>query len=249
MNTLNLKDLSTYAEQSIIKLHQARLLNIQKLVLNNELRNKDFNFYRTIQLHTLGELINRCVEHHIYLTEKRMFESWVKGLIIFICHQTHGGFKSNLPGVDFEFIDEDYGFLAKLFFHNYSSSLPQKRKWLKQLIIVKKKLQNENPTIVYKAAQVFPLAEDYSNSDEEFIIYSGTNFWQWLTGEDNFFERSIKPIVGSARSKDQKYWDTHTQMLNRFYRTFTEQYLRSDFSIDWEKLVRFNSGRDVVALV
>lgn len=52
--------------------------------------------------------------------------------------------------------------------------------------------------------------------------------------------RSMRDYPASQRTIYEKEWD---KAVNRFEREFLNDFANSDGSIDWEKLVRFNSGK------
>ncbi len=72
---------------------------------------------------------------------------------------------------------------------------------------------------------------------------AGQAFWHELTGVPDFYLR----IIDAMRSKPVEHklafhaeWD---KAINRFTREFTNTYCAPDGSIDWKKLVMFNSGQ------
>lgn len=71
---------------------------------------------------------------------------------------------------------------------------------------------------------------------------AGQDFWSWLTGDSEFYIKIIK-YMGTRPDEYAKQFDeAYNKAENRLVRQFTTSYCNEDGSIDWDKLVRFNSG-------
>lgn len=71
---------------------------------------------------------------------------------------------------------------------------------------------------------------------------AGKDFWQWLTGDPDFYTK----IIGFMGTKPDEYAkefeEAYVRAENRMIRQFTVKYSKEDGSIDWDALIRFNSG-------
>lgn len=71
---------------------------------------------------------------------------------------------------------------------------------------------------------------------------AGKDFWQWLTGDPDFYTK----IIGFMGTKPDEYAkefeEAYVRAENRMIRQFTVKYCKEDGSIDWDALIRFNSG-------
>jgi hypothetical protein len=79
------------------------------------------------------------------------------------------------------------------------------------------------------------------------IIYrdvAGQEFWKELTGDPDFYLKLIRymedEVIVKHRAEYELAWD---KALNRYVREFTIAFCHEDGAIDWETLVRFNSGQ------
>jgi hypothetical protein len=71
---------------------------------------------------------------------------------------------------------------------------------------------------------------------------SGQAFWQEITGDPDFYLKLIrlmKDVPQRNRPKFRAEWD---RAVNRFTRDFMADFCRHNGSIDWERLVAFNSS-------
>ncbi len=74
---------------------------------------------------------------------------------------------------------------------------------------------------------------------------SGQRFWEELTGDSEFYQKLITLMEKEdIRKHREEYRTEYQKAVNRYVREFTTDFCEEDGSIDWEKLVEFNSGKD-----
>lgn len=71
---------------------------------------------------------------------------------------------------------------------------------------------------------------------------AGKSFWAELTGDDEFYLKIIKFMGNLPEQYVASYKESYNKAFNRLVREFSNQFCKEDGSIDWEKLVEFNSG-------
>lgn len=71
---------------------------------------------------------------------------------------------------------------------------------------------------------------------------SGQAFWEEITGDPDFYLKLIR-LMKDVPQRNRPIWKAQwDQAVNRFTREFMDDFCRADGSIDWEKLVAFNSA-------
>lgn len=71
---------------------------------------------------------------------------------------------------------------------------------------------------------------------------AGQDFWTELTGDDQFYIKLIR-LMDKLPEKYVEDFDTaYQRAANRLVKEFTIEFCLEDGTIDWEKLVKFNSG-------
>lgn len=78
-------------------------------------------------------------------------------------------------------------------------------------------------------------------------IYSelaGQEFWEKLTGDSEFYIKIIRYMGELPEKYVARYKESYNKASNRLIREFSNSFCTEDGTIDWEKLVRFNSGKD-----
>lgn len=71
---------------------------------------------------------------------------------------------------------------------------------------------------------------------------AGKKFWEELTGDADFYLKIIKFMGNLPEQYVASYKESYNKASNRLVREFSNKFCKDDGSIDWEKLVEFNSG-------
>lgn len=71
---------------------------------------------------------------------------------------------------------------------------------------------------------------------------AGKKFWEELTGDEDFYKKIITFMGTLPEQYVAAYKESYNKAANRLVREFSNDFCKEDGSIDWEKLVEFNSG-------
>lgn len=71
---------------------------------------------------------------------------------------------------------------------------------------------------------------------------AGKEFWAELTGDEDFYKKIIRFMGTLPEQYVAAYKESYNKAANRLVREFSNSFCKDDGSIDWEKLVEFNSG-------
>ena len=74
---------------------------------------------------------------------------------------------------------------------------------------------------------------------------AGQEFWEELTGDDTFYLKLVNYMQDAPEKYIQSFREAYTRALNRFVMKFTADFCKKDGSIDWERLVVYNSAKKV----
>jgi len=76
-----------------------------------------------------------------------------------------------------------------------------------------------------------------------YLELAGQDFWAELTGDNDFYLKLIRYMESLPEKYIEDFDTAYQKAANKLVREFTTEFCREDGSIDWEKLVEFNSGR------
>ncbi len=71
---------------------------------------------------------------------------------------------------------------------------------------------------------------------------AGKDFWTELTGDEEFYIKLIRFMAELPEKYVTDFDESYQKAANRLVKEFTNEFCNEDGSIDWEKLVEFNSG-------
>lgn len=71
---------------------------------------------------------------------------------------------------------------------------------------------------------------------------AGKEFWTELTGDEEFYIKLIRLMDRLPEKYIEEFDEAYQKAANRLVKEFTIEFCYDDGGIDWEKLVRFNSG-------
>ncbi len=76
----------------------------------------------------------------------------------------------------------------------------------------------------------------------EYLKKCGQSFWSFISGDDLLYMRIIEPLGHTAKEKNEDFYIEYGKAVTRFTAEFTSDFCSKDGAIDWEKLVKYNSG-------
>ncbi|MFN3690035.1 MAG: PmeII family type II restriction endonuclease, partial [Fimbriimonadales bacterium] len=85
------------------------------------------------------------------------------------------------------------------------------------------------------------------NSDpttrRRYRIASGQSFWEEITGDPDFYLKLVRLMRDYPEQQRKVYQEEWAKAVNRFTRDLLSEFAREDGTLDWEKIVQFNSGK------
>lgn len=71
---------------------------------------------------------------------------------------------------------------------------------------------------------------------------AGKDFWYWLTGDADFYTKIIDYMGTRPDEYAKQFEEAYNKAENRMIRQFTIKYCNEDGSINWNALLKYNSG-------
>lgn len=75
-----------------------------------------------------------------------------------------------------------------------------------------------------------------------YLELAGKDFWEWLTGDPDFYTKIIAFMGTRPDEYAQEFEKAYGKAENRMVREFAVRYCKEDGSIDWDALIKLNSG-------
>jgi hypothetical protein len=244
MQKLNLKSVTQWVEENIGIFHQKRIENLDTLSLKKVLKRKNPYLFKAKYILTADKIVKSLVDAHISSNEETVFGDWLEGLAIFINAQVYNGRKSGITGIDLEFEKSKTRFIVTIKSGPNWGNSGQIRKMKSDFSTAKKTLRTSNSRLNVVAVNGCCYGRDNNPDKGEYFKFCGQAFWEFISGESDLYTDIIEPLGHKAKDKNDSFVQSYSQMLNKFTKQFANEFCNDDGSIDWPKLVRFNSSKD-----
>jgi hypothetical protein len=242
MKQLNIKDVTQYVEANIGIFHEKRIRSLDNLKLDKVLKRKNPYLFKAKYATTSDQIIRGIVDAHISSNEETVFGDWLEGLAIFINEKVYGGRKSGIPNIDLEFDRDGVRYIITIKSGPNWGNSSQIAKMVSDFKTAKKTLRTGNSQLNITAVNGCCYGIDNNPDKGDYFKYCGQEFWSFISGNENLYIDIIEPLGHRARERNEEFQKSYILMFNRFIKEFVNTYCDDDGKIDWEKLVRFNSG-------
>lgn len=174
--------------------------------------------------------------------EETIFGDWLEGLAIFINGKVYDGWKSGISGIDLEFNNNNIRYIVTIKSGPNWGNSSQIGKMKTDFKIAQKTLRTSNSQLNIIAVNGCCYGRDNNPDKGDYFKYCGQRFWEFVSGDTDFYTKIIEPLGHQAKERNDEFVQSYSQMLNKFTKDFADTFCLETGSIDWDKLVRFNSA-------
>lgn len=226
-------------QAALDEFYRRRLEKATKLNLKKVLAKKNPYLFKAIGIAKAQDLVEIILTSYVWSSDETIFGD---SFFEYIAKAVSGGVASSSKGIDIiiEKPDRYVAIAVKSGPNAFNSS--QSEKQHQEFMKVR--------NIAQKTKKQFDalLAAGYGNKRRDptaesiYRIRCGQEFWAELTGDDNFY------LVLQSEMGERPFAHKHehdalfAKLVNKFTKQFLDEF-SVDGEIDWEKLVRFNSGK------
>jgi hypothetical protein len=242
MNTLNINDVTEYVERNISFFHQKRLQGLDGLTLKKVLKRKNPYLYKAKNVITAEQIVRGLLDAHVSSNEETVFGDWLEGLAIFVCSHVHMGKKSGIVGIDLEMNKDNVRYIIAIKSGpnwGNSSQISKMQEDFKRAI---KTLRTSNSQMQIIAINGCCYGRDSNPDKGSYFKYCGQRFWEFISASETLYTDIIEPLGWKAKERNDEFNNSYVKIINQFTKAFLDEFARKDGSIDWIKLVQFNSA-------
>jgi hypothetical protein len=243
MDKLLINEVIEYVEQNISTFHEKRISKIGDLRLKEVLQKKNPYLFKAKYLQTADAIIKELVNAYISSSEETMFGDWLEGLAIFINQKVYSGWKSGIKGIDLEFDNNGIRYIVSIKSGPNWGNSSQIEKMVNNFNTAKKTLRTSNSHLNIVCINGCCYGKDNNPDKGSYYKYCGQAFWEFIGGNENIYTDIIEPLGHKAKERNDDYMQKYSQMINKFTKEFIELFCDNSGNIEWEKLVKFNSGK------
>lgn len=236
-------NLVAHIEETIPDFHAARLASLGRLKLRDLVRSKNPYLFRAKNLLIAGDLVQGFMAAHLSSQEEGIFGTFLEKLAVFVATTLWKGQKSPAEGVDLDLSIRGQRYLIAIKSGpdwGNSSQIARMRDNFRRARQVLRTNAAAKPLICVNGCCYGRVA----NEDKgDYVKLAGQSFWAFLSGDQQLYRKIIEPIGYRARERNQEFAVEYSKALNKFTEQFIADFCKTDGSIDWDKLLEFNSGK------
>ena len=241
MDKIDIQEINEYVNENIQYFHSTRLECISSLELNTLLKKNPYLF-KAKNINKASELIESLLSAFLSSSEEKIFGDFLEGLAIFIASKTSHGHKSSAEGIDLEIIRENKHYVISIKSGPNWGNSSQHKKMDNDFTNAVKVLKQAHKSILVQPVLGICYGKTRTSYLHNYWKLVGQNFWFFISGMEGLYIEIIEPIGFKAKEHNDRYDLEKGKIANRFTKEFIERFCNSDYAINWEKLVQFNSG-------
>ncbi len=245
MTPLNLNDVVTFVEQNIGEFHSRRIASLRSLRLKQVLKRKNPYLFKAKYIQDAHDLVKLLLDAHLSSQEETIFGKFLEKLAIFVCSQVYGGRKSSAEGIDLEFRQGETLYLISVKSGPNWGNSSQVKRMVDNFKKAQRILRTGQNNIRVQAINGCCYGIDQQPDKGDYLKLCGQAFWEFISGNERLYLDIIEPLGHCARERNQAFQQEYARIVNLFTQDFIQDFC-ADGAIDWEKLVRFNSGKAVM---
>ena len=242
MNPLNMDEVREYVNDNIGNFHSNRLAILKNLKLQTLLKKNPYLF-RAKNIIRASELIEGTLSAFLSSSEEKLFGDFLEDLAIFIASKTIDGRKSSSPGMDLEFTKDDMYYVVSVKSGSNWGNSSQHKKLAQDFHNAETRLKQSKRIKSIQTTLGICYGKTKTAYDKDgYLKVVGQNFWTLISGNKQLYAKIIEPIGYKAKEHNEEFLTNQAAVINTLTKVFIEKYCDASGIIDWNKVIRDNSG-------
>lgn len=226
--------------------HEKKLTKLKALTLDAILKRKNPYLFKAKGATTANDLIEAVFDATVSSGEETIFGNFLEKVAIFICKEVYDGKKSSTSGLDLEFQHNGCYYIVTIKSGPSWGNADQIKKMQSNFTKAKKTLRTSDG--IGKAEIIAIEGCCYGRDDApekgDYQKLCGQRFWSLVSGRDELYRELIEPLGASAIERNATLIELRAQKLNLYTKEFLDKFCDNGL-INWDKLIRYNSGAKV----
>ncbi|MCU0370947.1 MAG: cytosolic protein [Bacteroidales bacterium] len=247
MDKLNLNEVTQFVENHIGDFHQRRIDKLNNIKLKEVLLHKNPYLFKAKNVNTAQDIVKGILDAFLSSSEEGIFGNWLERLAIYINDQVYRGRKAGIEGVDLDFDKDGKRYLISIKSGPHWGNASQVKKMISEFETARKRLStsgNKSSIICVNGCSYGRSNENNEyKSNGNYYKICGQRFWELISNDPELYIKIIQPLSHEAEKRNKEFEHLYNQLINRLTKEFLNDFCLDDGSINWVKLVGFNSGQ------
>ena len=226
-------------DHAIDAFYQGLFNKVDNIKLKELLKRKNPYLFYAKNIRSVDEIVDNLLSATISSSEETIFgNEFFEPIAI----AASGGHKAGSEGVDIEIVTNDSMIVIAVKSGPSVFNADSRKRQEQNFQSIQKRAQQGK--LVYYPIIGYGYGKKAKKADRPYTELYGQEFWEAITGDSEFYLK----ILDYMSDKPRKYREEFTELMadtrNRLIRDFSNQFCNEDGSIDWVKLLKFNSGKE-----
>lgn len=224
---------------SLTEFYTSLTRKLDTIDVDKILKRKNPYLYRAKGINSASQIVNGILTAYISSSEETIFGNCFFEPIAIV---VSGGQKAITEGVDIT-IDKNNTIYSIAVKSGTSVFNGDSRKRQEQNFqSAQKRAQQAKKAYLPVVGYGYGKKKTQVGKEKFYLELAGKDFWEWLTGDDAFYTKIINFMGTRPDEYVKEFEEAYIKAENRMTREFTIKYCKEDGSIDWDTLIKFNSG-------
>ena len=190
-----------------------------------------------------SDLVTSFLSAHLSSQEETLFGTFLERTAVFIASKAWNARKSTAEGIDLEWEGGNALYLVSIKsgpnWGNSRQIAGMRSDFLKATRIARTNAKHRPIRCVNGCCYGQAATEDCG----DYLKLCGQSFWEFVSNDAELYRKLIEPIGHNAKERNEEFAIEFAKVHNKFTAEFVKHFCHLDGSIDWNKLLVFNSGR------
>ena len=241
--SMNSADLEKLVRERLHVFYKRRLDKLTGLKLQETLKKKNPYLFRAIGVVKASEIVESLLNAYMSSSEETIFgEAFFEP----IARVASKGFSAGGTGIDVVIETEDEYTAVSVKSGPHWGNASQMAKLKQDFETQRSIFTNRKIKKQFRALLVHCYGRTCGEpgTTRMYSIRSGQAFWEQITGDPDFYLNLIRAMDDYPAIHRVSYDKARSEAVNRFEKEFLIRFSTKSGAIDWDELVRFNSGKD-----
>lgn len=224
--------------------YKRRIEKIQTLELKDALRRKNPYLYRAIGVEKASEIVEEILSAYMSSSDEGIFgDAFFEPLARFVA----GGDPTvgKHEGVDVTVVTATKIMPIAIKSGTNVFNAQSRARQMAEFEAMRKRLQKIQKQFDPVVGYAYGKKQQTGRSKANFRELAGQELWEEITGDADFYLKIIRLMKDKPQQHLPAYKTAYSAAVNRFTAEFVAEFCKPDYTIDWDKLVHFNSGKPV----
>lgn len=237
-DTIGNTDYEKIVNELLDTFYQRRIEKINSLELKQALTKKNPYLYKATGYEDASNIIKEILSAYMSSSDEGIFGD---AFFEVLAERVSGGTVAEVEGIDIIRIKDNLYEAIAVKSGTSVFNASSRKKQIENFNSLRARVAKRQH--VYRPIIGYGYGRKNSVDSNGITELAGQAFWEEITGNPNFFIEIIHLIGDKPQHHLIEYKQAFDAAVNRFTREFTIDFCNEDGTIDWEKLVRFNSGK------